>query len=153
MTGFAKNGLFAMGTDRLTVKRVIAEHNGQWGIAQQHFTRGVLRNNTAPRQRGTRAVPREQREGRAGRHGQQGRGGRPQPAGGQPDRHHRPPAAQPRRHAQLRPRQLRGRVRRRRREQAADGRSDRQRQPGRAEQQVLPEDRPAALPEGAPASC
>ncbi|CUW28002.1 right-handed parallel beta-helix repeat-containing protein [Streptomyces reticuli] len=47
VAGFAKNGLFAMGTDRLTVKRVIAEHNGQWGIAQQHFTRGVLRNNTA----------------------------------------------------------------------------------------------------------
>ncbi|MGV9932817.1 right-handed parallel beta-helix repeat-containing protein [Streptomyces olivaceoviridis] len=47
VTGFAKSGVFTMGTDHLTVKRVIAEHNGQWGIAQEHSTRGVFRNNTA----------------------------------------------------------------------------------------------------------
>ncbi|GGT01692.1 right-handed parallel beta-helix repeat-containing protein [Streptomyces cinerochromogenes] len=47
VTGFARSGLFSMGTDRLTVKRVIAERNGQWGIAQEHSTRGVFRNNTA----------------------------------------------------------------------------------------------------------
>ncbi|WP_030340959.1 right-handed parallel beta-helix repeat-containing protein [Streptomyces sp. NRRL S-1022] len=47
VTGFARSGLFSMGTDRLTVKRVIAEHNGQWGIAQEHSTRGLFRNNTA----------------------------------------------------------------------------------------------------------
>ncbi|MET8769432.1 right-handed parallel beta-helix repeat-containing protein [Streptomyces sp. NPDC004658] len=47
VTGFAKSGLFSMGTDRLTVKRVIAERNGQWGIAQEHSTRGLFRFNTA----------------------------------------------------------------------------------------------------------
>jgi nitrous oxidase accessory protein NosD len=47
VTGFAKTGLFSMGTDRLTVQRVTADDNGQWGIAQEHSTRGVFRENTA----------------------------------------------------------------------------------------------------------
>ncbi|CAM5402306.1 hypothetical protein SCANM63S_10177 [Streptomyces canarius] len=93
VTGFAKSGVFTMGTDHLTVKRVIAEHNGQWGIAQEHDPRRVPQQHR-PEQRGRGDLPRQQRQGRAGGHGQQGRGDRPQPAGGQPDRHHRPPAAQ-----------------------------------------------------------
>ncbi|MBV7694780.1 nitrous oxide reductase family maturation protein NosD [Streptomyces sp. TRM70350] len=47
VTGFSKIGLFSLGTDRLTVQRVIAEDNGQWGIAQEHSTRGVFRQNIA----------------------------------------------------------------------------------------------------------
>lgn len=47
VTGFAKNGVFSMGTDRLTVEHVTADDNGQWGIAQEHSTRGVFRENTA----------------------------------------------------------------------------------------------------------
>ncbi|MFF3336846.1 nitrous oxide reductase family maturation protein NosD [Streptomyces sp. NPDC002888] len=47
LSGFAKNGLWASETDRLTVRRVTAEKNGQWGIAQQHSTRGVFVHNTA----------------------------------------------------------------------------------------------------------
>ncbi|MES4889901.1 right-handed parallel beta-helix repeat-containing protein [Streptomyces sp. NPDC096012] len=49
VTGFAKSGLWSMGTDRLTVERVIADANGQWGIAQEHSTRGLFRENTARR--------------------------------------------------------------------------------------------------------
>ncbi|GGS95879.1 right-handed parallel beta-helix repeat-containing protein [Streptomyces chromofuscus] len=45
--GFPKVGVFALGTDRLTVQRVTADANGQWGIAQEHSTRGVFRGNTA----------------------------------------------------------------------------------------------------------
>ncbi|MBX9393101.1 right-handed parallel beta-helix repeat-containing protein [Streptomyces sp. TRM72054] len=47
VTNFPKIGLFSLGTDRLTVKRVIADNNGQWGIAQENSTRGVFRQNTA----------------------------------------------------------------------------------------------------------
>ncbi|MBG0855911.1 right-handed parallel beta-helix repeat-containing protein [Streptomyces spinoverrucosus] len=47
VTDFSKNGLFALGTDRLTVRRVTADDNGQWGIAQEHSTRGVFRDNIA----------------------------------------------------------------------------------------------------------
>ncbi|MEU6672033.1 right-handed parallel beta-helix repeat-containing protein [Streptomyces sp. NPDC046727] len=47
VTGFAKTGVWAMGTDHLTVERVTADDNGQWGIAQEHSTRGVLRENIA----------------------------------------------------------------------------------------------------------
>ncbi|MEU2058916.1 right-handed parallel beta-helix repeat-containing protein [Streptomyces sp. NPDC013455] len=47
VTGFAKTGLWSMGTDRLTVEHVTADDNGQWGIAQEHSTRGVFRENTA----------------------------------------------------------------------------------------------------------
>ncbi|WP_225822651.1 right-handed parallel beta-helix repeat-containing protein [Streptomyces naphthomycinicus] len=49
VSGFAKTAVWAMGTDRLTVQRVTAEDNGQWGIAQEHSTRGVFRDNTARR--------------------------------------------------------------------------------------------------------
>lgn len=47
LSGFAKNGLWATGTDRLTVRKVTAEKNGQWGIAQERSTRGVFAQNTA----------------------------------------------------------------------------------------------------------
>ncbi|MYX93310.1 hypothetical protein GT045_00360 [Streptomyces sp. SID486] len=47
VTGFATTGVWSMGTDRLTVSRVTADDNGQWGIAQEHSTRGVFRGNTA----------------------------------------------------------------------------------------------------------
>jgi hypothetical protein len=45
LRGFAKHGLWASGTDRLTVQRVISEKNGQWGIAQERSVRGVFRHN------------------------------------------------------------------------------------------------------------
>ncbi|MER6443181.1 MULTISPECIES: right-handed parallel beta-helix repeat-containing protein [unclassified Streptomyces] len=45
--GFAKQGLWASGTDGLTVQGVTAENNGQWGIAQERSVRGVFRNNIA----------------------------------------------------------------------------------------------------------
>lgn len=47
LRGFAKQGLWASGTDRLTVQGVVAEKNGQWGIAQERSVRGVFRNNVA----------------------------------------------------------------------------------------------------------
>ncbi|MFF3656452.1 right-handed parallel beta-helix repeat-containing protein [Streptomyces olivochromogenes] len=47
LRGFAKQGLWASGTDRLTVQGVVAEKNGQWGIAQERSVRGVFRNNLA----------------------------------------------------------------------------------------------------------
>jgi hypothetical protein len=47
LSGFAKNGLWATDTDRLTVRRVTAEGNGQWGIAQQRSVRGTFTYNTA----------------------------------------------------------------------------------------------------------
>jgi nitrous oxidase accessory protein NosD len=47
VTGFKKNGVWASGTDRLTVRRVTAEHNGVWGIAQERSTRGAFMDNTA----------------------------------------------------------------------------------------------------------
>lgn len=47
VTEFPKVGLYALGTDRLTVQRVTADNNGQWGISQEHSTRGVFRQNTA----------------------------------------------------------------------------------------------------------
>ncbi|MEU6892518.1 right-handed parallel beta-helix repeat-containing protein [Streptomyces sp. NPDC046557] len=49
LSGFAKNGLWASRTDHLTVRHVIAEKNGQWGIAQERSTRGVFKGNTARR--------------------------------------------------------------------------------------------------------
>ncbi|MFF7445765.1 MULTISPECIES: right-handed parallel beta-helix repeat-containing protein [unclassified Streptomyces] len=45
--GFAKAGVFAVGTDKLTVRNVTAVKNGVWGIAQEHAVRSVLRKNTA----------------------------------------------------------------------------------------------------------
>lgn len=47
LTGFSRVGLWSLATDRLTVQRVRAEKNGQWGISQEHSTRGVFRNNVA----------------------------------------------------------------------------------------------------------
>ena len=47
VTGFAKNGLWSSYTDKLAVRDVTAEKNGQWGIAQEHSTRGVFSHNTA----------------------------------------------------------------------------------------------------------
>ncbi|MFJ8027867.1 nitrous oxide reductase family maturation protein NosD [Streptomyces sp. NPDC096311] len=47
LRGFKKQGLWASGTDRLTVQGVVAEKNGQWGIAQERSVRGVFRNNLA----------------------------------------------------------------------------------------------------------
>ncbi|MFJ7199249.1 MULTISPECIES: nitrous oxide reductase family maturation protein NosD [unclassified Streptomyces] len=47
VSGFKKNGVWASWTDRMTVRRVTAEHNGVWGIAQEHSTRGAFIGNTA----------------------------------------------------------------------------------------------------------
>ncbi|MGW5639573.1 right-handed parallel beta-helix repeat-containing protein [Streptomyces sp. NPDC003832] len=47
VTGFTRAGVFAMGTDRLTVRNVRAVQNGVWGIAQQRSVRGVIRDNVA----------------------------------------------------------------------------------------------------------
>jgi hypothetical protein len=47
LAGFAKNALWSSRTDRLTVRDVTAEKNGQWGIAQERSIRGVFRGNTA----------------------------------------------------------------------------------------------------------
>ncbi|MFF4575569.1 nitrous oxide reductase family maturation protein NosD [Streptomyces sp. NPDC001410] len=47
LTGFSRVGLWSMATDHLTVQRVRAEKNGQWGISQEHSTRGVFKNNVA----------------------------------------------------------------------------------------------------------
>ncbi|MFF4273506.1 nitrous oxide reductase family maturation protein NosD [Streptomyces sp. NPDC001536] len=47
VTGFAKAGLFAVGTDGLTVRNVTAVENGVWGIAQERSVRSVFRKNTA----------------------------------------------------------------------------------------------------------
>ncbi|MEU2286923.1 right-handed parallel beta-helix repeat-containing protein [Streptomyces sp. NPDC013178] len=47
VTGFAKSGVSAVSTDRLTVRNVVASKNGVWGIAQERSVRGVFRWNTA----------------------------------------------------------------------------------------------------------
>ncbi|MCM1949310.1 right-handed parallel beta-helix repeat-containing protein [Streptomyces sp. G2] len=47
LRGFTANGLWASRTDRLTVREVLAEKNGKWGIAQERSTRGVFSHNTA----------------------------------------------------------------------------------------------------------
>ncbi|MFJ5829132.1 nitrous oxide reductase family maturation protein NosD [Streptomyces sp. NPDC093089] len=47
LRGFTGNGLWASRTDRLTVRKVLAEKNGKWGIAQERSTRGVFGHNTA----------------------------------------------------------------------------------------------------------
>ncbi|MEV6840202.1 right-handed parallel beta-helix repeat-containing protein [Streptomyces sp. NPDC051133] len=47
VSGFPRTGLWSMGTDRLTVRRVTAVDNGQWGIAQEHSTRGLFQHNVA----------------------------------------------------------------------------------------------------------
>ncbi|MFF3734949.1 nitrous oxide reductase family maturation protein NosD [Streptomyces sp. NPDC002476] len=47
VSGFQKNGVWASWTDRLAVRRVTAERNGVWGIAQERSTRGSFMGNTA----------------------------------------------------------------------------------------------------------
>lgn len=47
LRGFDKNGLWATGTDGLEVRHVIAEKNGQWGIAEERSVRSVLSHNIA----------------------------------------------------------------------------------------------------------
>lgn len=47
LKGFPRIGLWSMGTDHLTVRRVVADKNGQWGIAQEHSTRAVFQQNVA----------------------------------------------------------------------------------------------------------
>ncbi|WP_416977525.1 right-handed parallel beta-helix repeat-containing protein [Streptomyces sp. T028] len=47
VTGFTKNGVYATGTDKLTVRQVTARKNGVWGIATEASERTVLRGNTA----------------------------------------------------------------------------------------------------------
>lgn len=45
LTGFKKNAVWASDTDRLTVRNVIAEKSGVWGIAQQKSTRALFKGN------------------------------------------------------------------------------------------------------------
>ncbi|MFH9725879.1 nitrous oxide reductase family maturation protein NosD [Streptomyces sp. NPDC017254] len=47
LRGFTGNGLWASRTDRLTVRKVLADKNGKWGIAQERSTRGVFSHNIA----------------------------------------------------------------------------------------------------------
>ncbi|MFJ4624154.1 right-handed parallel beta-helix repeat-containing protein [Streptomyces sp. NPDC088812] len=47
VTGFARTGVSAAWTDRLTVRNVLAAKNGVWGIAEEHSRRSVFRANTA----------------------------------------------------------------------------------------------------------
>ncbi|MEV6618576.1 right-handed parallel beta-helix repeat-containing protein [Streptomyces sp. NPDC051051] len=47
VTGFTRSGVYAVDTDRLTVRKVTALKNGVWGIAQEASVRGVFRGNTA----------------------------------------------------------------------------------------------------------
>ncbi|WP_329170632.1 right-handed parallel beta-helix repeat-containing protein [Streptomyces sp. NBC_01685] len=47
VSGFTGSGVWASWTDGLSVRRVTAESNGVWGIAQERSTRGEFRRNTA----------------------------------------------------------------------------------------------------------
>ncbi|MER5876014.1 MULTISPECIES: right-handed parallel beta-helix repeat-containing protein [unclassified Streptomyces] len=47
LRGFTKQGLWATGTDRLTVRAVTTEQNGQWGLATERSTRTRIVGNTA----------------------------------------------------------------------------------------------------------
>ncbi|MEU0368967.1 right-handed parallel beta-helix repeat-containing protein [Streptomyces sp. NPDC006283] len=49
LSGFAKNGIWAAWTDRLTVRHVTSEDNGTWGIAQERSTRSELQQNVVRR--------------------------------------------------------------------------------------------------------
>ncbi|MFI5570167.1 nitrous oxide reductase family maturation protein NosD [Streptomyces sp. NPDC051740] len=49
LRGHAKNGLWATGTDGLEVKYVLAEKNGQWGIAEERSVHSVLSHNLVRR--------------------------------------------------------------------------------------------------------
>ncbi|WP_230210318.1 right-handed parallel beta-helix repeat-containing protein [Streptomyces kaniharaensis] len=53
--GFSHNGIWASGTDRLTVHQVLAERNGQEGIGQEMSVRSRLTDNTA-RQNGEAGI-------------------------------------------------------------------------------------------------
>ncbi|MFE3552609.1 nitrous oxide reductase family maturation protein NosD [Streptomyces kronopolitis] len=44
--GFKRSGIWASGTDRLTVHGVTSRNNGVWGIGQERSTRAVIRDNT-----------------------------------------------------------------------------------------------------------
>ncbi|MET7765457.1 right-handed parallel beta-helix repeat-containing protein [Streptomyces sp. NPDC005393] len=47
VAGFPKNGIWGSGTDRMDVRKVVAEKNGQQGIGQQLSTRGVFLSNVS----------------------------------------------------------------------------------------------------------
>ncbi|KJK57384.1 right-handed parallel beta-helix repeat-containing protein [Saccharothrix sp. ST-888] len=47
VAGSTKNGINAFGTDRMTVRAVLAKDNGQQGISQEQSTRAELRGNEA----------------------------------------------------------------------------------------------------------
>ncbi|MDH6124965.1 right-handed parallel beta-helix repeat-containing protein [Kitasatospora sp. GP82] len=47
VAGFTKNGINAVGTDRMTIRHVLARDNGQQGISQEKSTRAVVRGNEA----------------------------------------------------------------------------------------------------------
>ncbi|GGZ60523.1 hypothetical protein GCM10010387_62840 [Streptomyces inusitatus] len=46
LRGFKGHGLWASRTDRLSVRQVVSEKNGVWGLAQQRSVRGSFRENT-----------------------------------------------------------------------------------------------------------
>ncbi|MER7986702.1 right-handed parallel beta-helix repeat-containing protein [Streptomyces noursei] len=45
--GFRRNGVWASGTEGLTVRHVTARHNGQWGIGLEKSVHSLLRDDTA----------------------------------------------------------------------------------------------------------
>ncbi|MFE3646630.1 nitrous oxide reductase family maturation protein NosD [Streptomyces sp. NPDC057579] len=45
--GFRRNGVWASGTEGLTVHHVTARHNGQWGVALEKSVRSLLQDNIA----------------------------------------------------------------------------------------------------------
>ncbi|MBM9508538.1 right-handed parallel beta-helix repeat-containing protein [Actinacidiphila acididurans] len=47
VSGFVHNGIWGSGTDRLTVRRVLAEQNGQEGIGEEKSVRGRFTDNTS----------------------------------------------------------------------------------------------------------
>ncbi|MEK8173129.1 hypothetical protein NKH77_41590 [Streptomyces sp. M19] len=145
--GAAKNGIWGSRTDRMEVRRVHAEDNGQQGMAQQRSTRAssattsrattrsrACSSPTASSARAVRSTPAAPRQ-RQPPHRQPHRRGRPA----------RPRRAGRRQHAH---RELRRRVRRRRRVPAPRGRPGRHRQRGRGEQQVLRPQRAAPFIQG-----
>ncbi|MFD8228519.1 nitrous oxide reductase family maturation protein NosD [Streptomyces massasporeus] len=46
LRGFSKQGLWATGTDRLTIRAVTAEKNGQWGLSTERSARTKMVHNT-----------------------------------------------------------------------------------------------------------
>lgn len=47
LRGYEKNGLWATRTEKLEVREVTSEKNGQWGIAEERSVRSLLRHNVA----------------------------------------------------------------------------------------------------------